>query len=109
MSEPIIAAKVYLKTWGALLVLLLLTTGAAYLHLGRFNLFFALVIAITKAVLIVLFFMHIKWSSRILHLAAFAGILWLGIMLALTLGDYMTRGTTAERGLQFSSTAPAGK
>ncbi len=92
MSEPIIPAKVYFKTWGALLVLLLLTTGAAYVNLGRFNLLLALAIAITKAVLIVLFFMHIKWSSRILHLAAFAGILWLAIMLAFTLGDYITRG-----------------
>lgn len=92
MSEPIIPAKVYFKTWAALLALLLLTTGAAYVNLGRFNLVLALGIAIAKALLIVLFFMHIKWSSRILHLAAFAGILWLGIMLALTLGDYLTRG-----------------
>jgi cytochrome c oxidase subunit 4 len=92
MSEPIIPAKIYFKTWAALLALLLLTTGAAYVNLGRFNLLLALTIAIAKALLIVLFFMHIKWSSRLLHLAAFAGILWLGIMLTLTLGDYLTRG-----------------
>ena len=73
-------------------MLLLLTVGAAYVNLGAFNLVLALTIAVVKAALIVLFFMHIKWSSRLLHLAAFAGVLWLAILLAMTLGDYMTRG-----------------
>lgn len=92
MSEPIIEAKVYVKTWAALLALLLLTVGAAYLNLGRFNLAIALAIAIAKALIIILFFMHIRWGSRLLHLAAFAGVLWFAIMLGLTLGDYLTRG-----------------
>jgi cytochrome c oxidase subunit 4 len=49
-------------------------------------------IAITKAILIALFFMHIKGSSRVLHLAAVAGVIWLLFLISLTLGDYLTRG-----------------
>lgn len=91
MSAKILSAKTYLKTWAALLALLLLTVGAAYLNFGRFNLVLALAIAGAKALLIILVFMHIKWGSRLLHVAAFAGALWLAILLALTLGDYLTR------------------
>src|SRR4051812_1761249 len=91
MSEPIIETKVYVKTWAALLLLLLVTIGAAYLHLGRLNFIVAMAIAIAKALLIVLIFMHIKWAGRLLHLAAFAGFIWLTILLAHTLTDYATR------------------
>ncbi|HEY2568900.1 MAG TPA: cytochrome C oxidase subunit IV family protein [Candidatus Udaeobacter sp.] len=52
----------------------------------------ALAVAIAKAIVIALYFMHIKGSSRILHLAAVAGVIWLFIMISLTLGDYSTRG-----------------
>ena len=92
MSEEIIPARIYFKIWAALLALLLVTIGAAYVNLGPLNVAVALAIAGVKAVLIVLYFMHIKWSGRLLHLAAFAGVLWLGILLAMTLGDYITRG-----------------
>jgi len=87
----IVPAKTYFKVWGALLVLLLITIGAAFLDLGPFNLPFALLIAFTKAALIVLIFMHIKGSNPLLHLAAGAGLLWLAIMLVLTMNDYLTR------------------
>lgn len=73
------------------MLLLALTWGIGYIDLGSFNLIVALAIAITKAMLVVLFFMHIKGSSRLLHLAAAAGVLWLLIMLTLTLSDYFTR------------------
>ena len=89
--EKIVEPKIYLRTGGALLVLLAITWAVAYVDLGPYNLIFALAIAITKAMLIALFFMHIKGSSRLLHLAAIGGLLWLLIMLALTLSDYMTR------------------
>lgn len=52
----------------------------------------ALAVAITKAIVIALFFMHIKGSSRLLHLAAVAGVIWLLFLISLTLGDYSTRG-----------------
>ena len=64
------------------MALLALTWGIGYINLGPFNLIVALAIAITKGMLVVLFFMHIKGSSRLLHLAAAAGVLWLLIMLA---------------------------
>jgi cytochrome c oxidase subunit 4 len=85
--------KVYWKVFGALMLLLAITWSVGYLNLGPFNLIFALAIAITKALLVVLFFMHIKGSSPLLHLAAGAGLLWLLILISLTLGDYITRGS----------------
>ena len=74
------------------MLLLALTWGIGYIDLGLFNLIVALAIAITKALLVALFFMHIKGSSRLLHLAAAVGVIWLLIMLGLTLSDYSTRG-----------------
>ena len=76
----------------ALMLLLALTWSVGYLNLGLFNVIIALAIAITKALIVALFFMHIKGSSRLLHLAMSVGIIWLLIMLSLTLTDYFTRG-----------------
>ena len=56
------------------------------------NLIVALAVSITKAIIIALFFMQIKGSSRLLHLAAVAGVMWLLILISLTLSDYFTRG-----------------
>ncbi len=90
--ERVVQPKVYFGTCIALLLLLALTWTIAYVDLGPFNLMVALAIAITKAILIALFFMHIKGSSRVLHVAALAGVIWLLILISLTLGDYLTRG-----------------
>jgi len=84
--------KVYWKNCATLMALFALTWSIGYVDLGLFNLVVALAIAITKALLVAMFFMHIKGSSRILHLAAAVGVIWLIIMLSLTLGDYFTRG-----------------
>jgi cytochrome c oxidase subunit IV len=84
--------KIYWRNFVALLALLALTWAVSYIHLGYFNLIIALTIAFAKLLLIALFFMHIKGSSRLLHLAAFAGMLWLLIMIVLTLSDYLSRG-----------------
>jgi cytochrome c oxidase subunit 4 len=84
--------KLYWSNCLALMLLLGLTWGIGYINLGPFNLVVALAISILKAILIVLFFMHIKGSSRLLHLAAAAGVLWWLIMLVLTLADYHSRG-----------------
>jgi cytochrome c oxidase subunit 4 len=85
-------ASVYWKNCAALMGLLALTWTVGYVNLGLFNVIVALSISITKAVLVALFFMHIKGSNRVLRLAATAGIIWLLIMLVFTLGDYFTRG-----------------
>lgn len=82
----------YWKTCAALMALLALTWSIGYVNLGSFNLVLALTISISKALLVALFFMHIKGGSRLLHLAAVAGIIWLIILLGLALSDYLTRG-----------------
>jgi cytochrome c oxidase subunit IV len=85
-------AKIYWKNCAALMLLLALTWIIGYTNLGVFNVVIALAIAIIKALLVALFFMHIKGSSRLLHLAMGVGLIWLFIMLSLTLTDYFTRG-----------------
>ena len=82
----------YWKNCAALMALLALTWGMGYVNLGHFNLIVGLAISLTKMLLIALFFMHLKGSSRLFHLAAFSGLLWLLIMFALTLADYFSRG-----------------
>lgn len=84
--------KIYWRTYAALMLLLALTWSIGYINLGMFNVIIALAIAIAKALLVALFFMHIKGSSRLLHLAMAVGVIWLIIMFSLTLGDYFTRG-----------------
>jgi cytochrome c oxidase subunit IV len=90
--EKVVPPKVYVRTCIVLLALLALTWAIAYVDLGRFNLIVALAVAIAKAIVIALFFMHIKGSSRLLHFAAMAGVIWLLFLISLTLGDYITRG-----------------
>jgi cytochrome c oxidase subunit 4 len=65
---------------------------AAYIDLGRFNPFIALTIAIVKATFVVLYFMHLRYSTRLTWVVAASGVFWLGILFALTLSDYLTRG-----------------
>jgi cytochrome c oxidase subunit 4 len=92
MSEQVVNPKIYIWTCIALLVLLAVTWSIAYVNLGMFNLTATLAVSIAKAIVIALFFMHIKGSSRLLHLAAVAGVMWLLILISLTLSDYFTRG-----------------
>lgn len=85
-------SRTYFCNGAALLAFLALTIVAAYLNLGPLNTVVALLISLAKGALILLFFMHLRYSKPILWLAAGAGFFWLGIMLVLTLGDYLTRG-----------------
>ncbi len=82
----------YWKNCAALMALLALTWSIGYVNLGHFNLVVGLAISVTKMLLIALFFMHLKGGSRLLHLAAFGGLIWLVLMFALTLADYLSRG-----------------
>jgi cytochrome c oxidase subunit 4 len=99
MAGHIVPKKIYFMVFGSLLVLTALTTAAAYVDLDSLlglqaipmNTIVALLIAICKASLVVLFFMHVKYSSNLSRLAAVAGIFWLAILIALTLSDYKTR------------------
>lgn len=87
-----VSLKTYYKIFAALIILALATTGLAFLDLGVFNPIVAMLIAVTKAVLVILFFMHVKYEGRLTFVFAIAGFCWLAIMLILTASDYLTRG-----------------
>ncbi len=101
MAGHILPKKIYFTVFAILLALTGLTTLAAYVNLDAFmgskvipwNTLVALAIAACKASLVVLFFMHAKYSSNLTRLAAVAGLFWLAILIALTLSDYKTRNT----------------
>jgi cytochrome c oxidase subunit 4 len=88
-----IPIKIYFTVFIALLALTLTTAGIAFVDLGgRWNVAMAMTIAIAKAILVMLYFMHLRYSSTLTALFAGAGIFWLGILIALTLTDYLSRG-----------------
>ena len=97
MSEPtnhehvIVSPKVYALIFGALLVCTALTVGASYLEMGIFNPIVALGIAVFKAVLVVLFFMHVKYSSKLTKLTVGAGVFTFLILVGMSLSDYISR------------------
>jgi cytochrome c oxidase subunit 4 len=91
MSHHIVSLKTYTVTFLALLALLGLTVGVAYLDLGKLNLAAAMAIATGKAVLIISFFMHVRYGQKLTWVFAGAGFFWLAIMLALAMTDYATR------------------
>ena len=96
-SEHIVSPKVYAAILAALLVGTVLTVEAAKINLGRWNIVLALTIATIKMSLVILFFMHGKYSSRRTQLVIVAGFFWLAIMLGLTLQDYSTRHAEPSR------------
>jgi cytochrome c oxidase subunit 4 len=88
-----ISIRGYFAVFIALLAFTALTTGVAFLDLGGVgNVAVALAIAVGKAALVALYFMHLRYSSRLVWLFASAGIFWLGILLVLTVSDYLSRG-----------------
>jgi cytochrome c oxidase subunit 4 len=91
VSEHIVPPKVYVGIFLSLMVLTAATVAAAYVNLGPFNIVIALAIASVKATLVVLYFMHARYSPRRTHLVIICAVFWLAIMLALTLSDYVTR------------------
>ncbi|EEF61939.1 cytochrome C oxidase subunit IV family protein [Pedosphaera parvula] len=92
MSSKIISVKTYLLVWISLILLLLITWGVSRINLGPFSIVIAMAIAVLKMLLVLLFFMHVRYGSRIIWIFAGAGFLWLMIMITLTLTDYITRG-----------------
>jgi cytochrome c oxidase subunit 4 len=92
MHPHIVPKSVYFKVAACLAVLLVVTVLAAEFDLGYANTPIALAIAITKAALIVLFFMHVRYAPPLVRVFATSGLLWVAIMFALTLADVLTRG-----------------
>lgn len=80
-----------LAIWFALLILLVLTTGSAYLSLGVGNILTNMSISAAKAALIMLFFMNIRSSSTLVRIVAAAGLFWLSFMFVLSASDYLAR------------------
>ena len=91
MSEHIIAPRVYYTIFFILAVCTYLTWQVAVFDLGPLNTVAALAIAIFKATLVVLFFMHVRYSTRLTWVVVLGSVFWLAILLALTLSDYLTR------------------
>jgi cytochrome c oxidase subunit 4 len=99
MAGHISPKSTYFIIFGALMVCTVLTVTAAFINLGDLNFPVALTIAVFKATLVVLFFMHVKYGSKLTKLIVGVAFFFLGIMLTLTLTDYLSRGWfTATRG-----------
>ena len=93
MSQQHIASlRVNYAVFLALMALLAATVGFAYLDLGPWNFPIAMVIAAVKAALIVMVFMHVRYSHRLTWVFSTAGLFWLAILIALTMTDYLSRG-----------------
>ena len=91
MTDHILPKRVYYTIFGILMLGTYLTVQIAFFDLGRLNTVVALTIAVIKATLVVLFFMHVKYSTRLTWVVVLGSIFWLGIMFVLTMSDYLTR------------------
>jgi cytochrome c oxidase subunit 4 len=95
-SEPVVSLRTYVLVWAGLLILTVTTTGIAFIDLGgQWNTLTAVVIAVVKTVLVVLYFMHLRYSSRLIWVFAGAGFFWLAILVTLTMSDVLTRSWLA--------------
>ncbi len=92
MSGHIVSPRLYYVIFVTLMVLTGVTVWVAFLDLKFMNTIVALTIAVTKATLVVLFFMHVKYATRLTWVVAASGVVWLAIMVSLTLSDYLSRG-----------------
>jgi cytochrome c oxidase subunit 4 len=92
MAGHISPKSTYFTIFGALMVCTVLTVFAARTNLGNLNFPVALAIAVFKATLVVLFFMHVKYGSRLTKLIVGVAFFFLGILLSLTMTDYLSRG-----------------
>jgi cytochrome c oxidase subunit 4 len=106
VSEHIVSPKVYAVIFSSLMIGTAITVWAAFQNFGKFNIVIALVIASIKATLVVLYFMHARYSPKRTQLVIICSVFWLAIMLALTLADYDTRAHDLQPGVS-RLTAPA--
>jgi len=98
-SHHVVPVPVYVAIFVALLVLTGLTVWVATLELGEWNWLhtpLALTIAVVKATLVVLWFMHVRYSEKLTWVFIAAGILWLGFLIVITMADYLSRNRDAE-------------
>jgi cytochrome c oxidase subunit IV len=91
MSQHILPLRNYIAVYIALLVLLGATVGAAFIDIEPYNFTLTMVIAVAKALMILLIFMHVRYSDRLTWVFSTAAFLWLAILIAFSLNDYFTR------------------
>src|SRR6185369_10520001 len=91
MSEHIVSPKIYVAVFLALLVFTGLTYGIALINLGPLNPLVAIVIAMIKSLLVILFFMHVKYSPKMTKVTIISGFFFLIILLGLSMTDYISR------------------
>jgi cytochrome c oxidase subunit IV len=107
MSEFVVPVKTYVLIFLALLVLTALTTGVAFIDLGaEFSTIVALTIAVVKALLVILFFMHVKYSTGLTKMVIVAGFFFLALLIAFTLADELTR-SWSPKAQDWSAIVPA--
>jgi cytochrome c oxidase subunit 4 len=93
MSEHIVSIRIYVAVFLTLMLGTALTVWAGLHDFPRqLNVIIALTIAVIKATLVVLYFMHVRYSSRLIWVVFTSALFWLVILFALTLSDYWTRG-----------------
>src|SRR6476659_9027068 len=92
MSGHVAPKSMYYAVFAALIVGTALTVAVAFIDLGAMNNVLMLGIAMTKAMLVILFFMHVRWSSRLTWVVVASGFFWLLILFSLTMQDFLTRG-----------------
>jgi cytochrome c oxidase subunit 4 len=92
MSGHVAPKSLYFLIFGALMVGTILTVLVAKFDLGPLNNVVMLTVACAKALLVVLYFMHVRWSPRLTWVVAAAGFVWLIIMFGMTMSDYLSRG-----------------
>ena len=95
----VVPLPIYFAVFVTLLVFTGVTATVAFADLGRFNIFVALTIAVIKASLVLLYFMHLRYSSRLTLLFVGIAFFWLGTMIALTMSDVVSRGWFGAAGL----------
>jgi cytochrome c oxidase subunit IV len=94
MQGHVVDKKIYFLIFGSLLAMTAVTTGMAYVDLGQWNTIVALIIACCKATLVVLFFMHLRWSPDLMRIVLLSALLWLAILISLTTTDFFSRDWT---------------
>jgi cytochrome c oxidase subunit 4 len=106
MSAHVVPVKTYVGIFLVLMVLTGLTTGVAFIDLHAWNTPVALAIAVVKMVLVVLFFMHVKYSTKLTKMVIIAGFFFLTLLIAFTLADELTRGWS-PRAQDWGTIVPA--
>jgi len=90
-AEHTVSPRVYVTIFVSLMLLTVVTVWVAFFDLGWWNIFVAITIAVFKATLVILYFMHVRYSSKLTQTIVVAGVLWLILLLVLTFSDYLTR------------------